>query len=450
MKMKKFALRGLVTLAVVVALCIFFSGTVRSLTTPKVRFAQVRMGKMEQETELKGQIVFPEEEEMKINMPENLSLTVTKVYVTAGSKVEKGDYLISAKVTDEEKTMKALRKDASAAQKEIRTLEQKTKYIRLTPGEKRWQEAWNAESEAREKEQEARVNLQTGLRQAGFEMTENGTLPEEAGEELKMLFDAWKLERQALEDASTAMAAVERYAIPDDTWSNMQQLQEQEEQLATLEEQMTDLQVLSKTTEKISANRTAYISKINVEKGSTVDVDTVILTITAENTNPVIRIDLSHVKQEVRQGTSITLIGNGLGNPVSSVVDTGLNIEGHPYADVEITQDVIYSLGSVSAMMKNSEVKAKLVTRSNETTCLLPASAVRGSGEKRYVYVGQLENSTFGGSQMKVMKVNVTVLAESGSTVSVAEDLTYQKVLYMEDRALTEGGMVMEYANSDN
>jgi len=61
------------------------------------------------------------------------------------------------------------------------------------------------------------------------------------------------------------------------------------------------------------------------------------------------------------------------------------------------------------------------------------------------VYVGKTENSTFGGNRMTVEKMNVTVLAESGSTVSVAEDLTSRKVLYMEDRTLTEDGAVMEY-----
>ena len=123
MKMKKFALRGMVILAVAVALCIFFSGTVRSLTTPKVRFAQVKMGRMEQETELKGQVVFPAEEEVKVSVPEGLSLTVTRVYVTAGDKVKKGDNLIASKVTDGEKTLEKLKKDAAATQRELRALE---------------------------------------------------------------------------------------------------------------------------------------------------------------------------------------------------------------------------------------------------------------------------------------------------------------------------------------
>ena len=37
MKLKKFALRGLIALAVAVALCMFFARTVQTITTPKVK-----------------------------------------------------------------------------------------------------------------------------------------------------------------------------------------------------------------------------------------------------------------------------------------------------------------------------------------------------------------------------------------------------------------------------
>ena len=36
MKLKKFALKGLIILAVAVALCMFFARTVQTITTPKV------------------------------------------------------------------------------------------------------------------------------------------------------------------------------------------------------------------------------------------------------------------------------------------------------------------------------------------------------------------------------------------------------------------------------
>ena len=47
MRLKKIALRGMIILAAIVALCILFAGTLRSLTTPKVDFAEVKNGKFE-------------------------------------------------------------------------------------------------------------------------------------------------------------------------------------------------------------------------------------------------------------------------------------------------------------------------------------------------------------------------------------------------------------------
>ena len=43
--MKKVALKAMVVLAIVIALCMFFSGTVRTITTPRVRFLSAKQGK---------------------------------------------------------------------------------------------------------------------------------------------------------------------------------------------------------------------------------------------------------------------------------------------------------------------------------------------------------------------------------------------------------------------
>ncbi|MBQ9251723.1 MAG: hypothetical protein IJ188_03710 [Clostridia bacterium] len=442
--MKKFALRGMVILAIVVALCIFFSGTIRTLTTPKVRFAQAKMGKMEQETQLTGKVVFPETEELKLEIPEGLSLTVTRVHVAAGDQVKAGETLLTTKVTDAEKTLESLRKESATAQKELRTLEKKTAEVRLTRGEQSWQVAWEREDGAREAEREARVNLAAALRQENLTWNGEETLPEGASEAAAALFEAWGQAAEELTEAGAELAALERYAIPEETWTALQQKKEAQQKLADLETQMTTLQVLQKTMEKIPAPRAMYIAEISLEKGATIDGDTVVLKMTAEGSAPVIRVDLSEVKQEVKPGASISLEADTWSRPTVKIINTGLTNEGHPYGDAEITKDAIYALGSVGTMMKN-ELKARMTTRSQDATCLLPASAVRGSGDSRYVYVGQSEGSAFGGSRMVAQKMDVTVLAESGSTVSIAEDLTYQKVLYMEDRALTEGGAVMEY-----
>ncbi len=443
MNMKRFALKGLGILAAVVAFCMFFSGTIRTLTTPKVRFAQVRMGKMEQETELTGKVVFPEEEELRIALPEGVTLTLTGVQASPGDRVKKGSTLATARVTDREKSLAELRKELANTRKELRTLEKKAGAIRLTRGEESWKKAWERENEARSREQEARVSLQAAAAEAGIPWPAE-TLPEEAGEEFTGLYEGWRQAKEDLAAAEAELARLERYAIPEESWSVLQQREEALRKQQQLEGQMTDLEVTARIRQKITAPRTAYVTGVPVEKGSVVDADTVLLKLTAEGKDPVIRVDLSGVKQEVSPGTSLIFDSDGWEKPSSKVIGLGMTAEGRPYADVEISEELTRALGNVSTLMKK-EIRGRLVTRSKEATCLVPAAAVRGSGENRYVYIGENESSTFGGNQMKARKMDVRVLAESGSTVSLAEDLTYQRVLYMEDRALSEGCAVMEY-----
>ena len=227
---------------------------------------------------------------------------MTRVHVSAGDKVKAGATLLSTKVTDAEKTMAGLKKDLASAEKDLRNLEKKAGVIRLTRGEAQWQEAWEAEAEAREAERTARVQLLSALRQAGLEMNQDA-LPENAGEEITALYEAWKQAQAAAGKAEKALAALDRYAIPEENWNTLQQKGKPSGRSADLEEQMTELQVLSGTAEKITAPRAAYVSQISVEKGSVVDGDTVILKLTAEGKDPVIRVDLSEVKQEVNPGS---------------------------------------------------------------------------------------------------------------------------------------------------
>ncbi len=443
--MKKFALRGLIILAVVVALCIFFSGTVRTLTTPKVRYAQAKNGKFEQSTSLTGKVVFPMEEEVRFPIPEGMTLTVTRVRVTAGDSVKEGDVLAVAKVMDADKTLAGLEKDYETARTSLRSLEKKLGDIRLSSGEQRWQEAWETEQKAMKAERDARVNLTVLLNQGGLELAADGTLPEQADEETRTAYRGWKSAEAAWTAKQAELRALDRYAIADDLWSDMLKMDEYRRSMAESEQKITDLEILKKQAEQITAPHAGYISEVKIEKGSSLDGETVLVKMTQAGTGPVIRADLGTVKQTVEKGTVIEVDSDTWGRTETEGTETGMSLEGHPYADCAINRDVRYALGSVAEMMKLSEIKLTLSTRARETTCLLPAAAVRGSGNDRYVYVAERESSTFGGTRLKCKKMSVTVLGESGSTVSLAEDLTYEQVIYMEDRAISEGATVMTY-----
>ena len=60
MNLKKIAVRALAALAVCVALCMFFAGTVRTITTPKVKLISGRRGKLEEKISLIGKLTFTE------------------------------------------------------------------------------------------------------------------------------------------------------------------------------------------------------------------------------------------------------------------------------------------------------------------------------------------------------------------------------------------------------
>ena len=64
--MKKMAIKGLVTLAAVVALCMFFSGTIKTISTAKVKLVTAKQGKLEEEIKLSGNLTFPETEDVKL------------------------------------------------------------------------------------------------------------------------------------------------------------------------------------------------------------------------------------------------------------------------------------------------------------------------------------------------------------------------------------------------
>ena len=97
MKLKQFALKGLVTLAVVVALCMFFSGTVKTITTPKIKMVATKEGKLEQTAQLNAKLVFAESEPFRIEEAMEATVLVERVFVRPGYGVKKGDIILIRK-----------------------------------------------------------------------------------------------------------------------------------------------------------------------------------------------------------------------------------------------------------------------------------------------------------------------------------------------------------------
>ena len=110
--MKKFAIKGLVSVAVFVALCMFFSGTIKTITTPKVRLVSAKQGKLEEAIKLSGKLLFPKTQEVFLEgLEDDQSVTITRVRVAVGRAVEEGDVLFEAEVSGYDSALKTLQAD---------------------------------------------------------------------------------------------------------------------------------------------------------------------------------------------------------------------------------------------------------------------------------------------------------------------------------------------------
>ena len=142
--MKKFAIKGLVALAAVVALSMFFSGTIKTISTAKVKLVTAKQGKLEEEIKLSGQLTFPEKEDVKLELSSDQSVTIKRVRVAKGRRISAGDVLFEAEVSGYDKEMESLRGDYDDAQKKLLELERKNGDLRLKRTVEIWIEAYDA------------------------------------------------------------------------------------------------------------------------------------------------------------------------------------------------------------------------------------------------------------------------------------------------------------------
>ena len=102
MKLKRFALRGLIALAVMVALCMFFARTVQTITTPKVQLVTGSSGRYEEKMTFTGQVHFPETEDIIVQDAKDLGAVVGRIYVKEGHWVKAGDIIFTAEAGEVE------------------------------------------------------------------------------------------------------------------------------------------------------------------------------------------------------------------------------------------------------------------------------------------------------------------------------------------------------------
>ena len=441
MNLKKIAVRALAALAVCVALCMFFAGTVRTITTPKVKLISGRRGKLEEKISLIGKLTFTEVTPLEVKLPADVTLTVTKVNTRPGYTVKAGDVLVEAKVTNYDSVLKTFRDAYDQASEQLLTLENKNRGLRITKRDEAYAEAYFGLRDARTDVATLSLELDAMLAREGLERVEDG-YPEGASEALMALIDRYRAALEAREEADRAMQSAARYSVEEDVWAYITESRELSRKIDDAEANLRALVLLNDSVSAIEAPHDGYTAVVNVKEGESYDGSLPLLTLTAEGADPVLRCDVSDIARAIAEGSTVTMDGDS--GYESTVSATGIDAEGKRYVDVALTKDIIRARGTVYAMTLE-DTPLTLIYRAKDSTTLLPVTAVRGSGEDRYVFVTEKNASAFGGDTLKLRKLPVNVQAESGGTASIDDDITYYTIAYMEDRPVNEGDAVMEY-----
>ena len=444
--MKRFAIKGLAALAAVVALCMFFSGTMKTLSTAKVKIVTAKSGKLEERLSLEGTLVFPETEEIGVSgLSAGQSVTVRRVRVAKGRRVKAGDVLLEGEVEGLEAKLDELTKTCEDAQKELLELERKNGEMRLKRTEELWIAAYDALAAAKAAQLEAQTSLVVAARMAGVEL-DGGRLPEGVKEEELLAC------QQAADDADAAAAqalrsfqSANRLGISEDVVTAITKTRELEAKISDAQAQIAELTVLRERARAVVAPHDGTIVEVSVKAGDSIGEQTVAVVMSADKSRGVLRVQTDSTDRRIEKGTQ-TEAGNDGGKTVTKkVTDTGVTEEGKPYVDIELSDKDITSLGGAASLM-STPVKVTVSYRASSSTTLLPVSAVRGTGEQRYVYVISDTQNALGEQTLKVTKQDVKVLAEVGGTASLETDLSRQRIAYMEDRPIEDGSEVMLYA----
>lgn len=442
--MKKWAIRGLMTLGVVVALCMFFSGTVKNLTTAKVKIAVPKGGRLEEKIELKGALTFPKTHEVKPPLESGESLVVTRVVVANGYRVAKGDPLLETEVADYEKTRAELNEAYQAAQKAYLELERKNSGLYLRRSEENWITAYDTLAQCGQDLMQARLELRVIAEGLGLSLVDD-RLPE--GTEDAALLEAQQRVEEAVkaqQEAQRQFDDVNRLGIQDKVVEYITQNRELTARMQKAQDGLLRLETLRQQTAVLTAPHDGYVVSVPVKAGYVYNGKIALLVMSAQGQEPVLRADVDDLERVIEKDTKVEITREGGKAIEKRVTETGMNAMGREIIDVALTDTDVTALGGCASLL-DKQVDLSITYKAAASTTLLPSAAVRGVGSSRYVYLISEEWSKTGRTVLRVQKLPVTVLAEFGDTASVENELGNSRVAYMEDRAISEGSEVMAY-----
>lgn len=475
---RKKAIKALIWLMVVLAVCMFFARTLQTITTAKVEKIKAVRAKMEDHIKLDGKVHFEKGEDVVIKEAKGMGAGVEKVLAKEGYFVKKGDLMVTLSSQEFEGKMEALQTEHQKAAHEWS--EETAKTIRL-PQVSYHNELHQKMLEASDAYFEKRAEALRLAHRFGVTLPEDiqawGETPDTIlrrvpkgqpdtvtpdpiptpmppvaedkypglGEAVKAAHDAYVAQQQSMKTLYNLYMGIGGTRIGIATFESIAKRDAKVEEMKKIEEKMFALSEKNEAMQNVYAPHDGYVTKMDIKVGDSYDGLKPLFVISKEGDAPSLRADVTDIKKTLKKGMKAKV--EGLQKDVQ-ITDVLLDTDKRRYAVISLTEKQVTELGGLNQLM-TKEVPMTLVYKSDKTTTLIPASALRtDDGGKHFVYV--IENSwggMLGNNQLKVKKVPVTVLEKSDKMVSLSDDLSYAEIADHEDRTIKDGLQVMEYVD---
>lgn len=454
MKLKKFALRGLIALAVAVALCMFFARTVQTITTPKIRLVTASSGRLEQKMTFQSEVYFPDTEDFVIEDAKKTAVTVKHVYVKPGHYVKEGDTIFTAECASYEEDMKKLRDEYDTKRKELIELDIANRKLSR---ESLQNELYDAMLEAQDKLTD--LSYEARLLALEYDITLSGDVTDwkkqlatlkEVPADVTQAVNKAVAASSAFNEAQSAFFAIKedrKQRVKDEVFKYINDRNAAIRAMDELTGEMVDLAKRVKSLQTVKATRDGYIVSLGVTEGEAYEGVKAAYTMNGKDSQPILRASLSGVDRTIADDTKAELDSEMYGTEKTSVERTFTAADGTKYLYIRMPERFAAEDSSaIRRFMSDGSVEVNITYRAKKNTTLLTPSAVRGTEDDAYVW---LIKQNWGGFMnqggMTVVKTPVTVIERSDKAVSIEEDLSYQQIADREDRALSDGQAVMEY-----
>ena len=448
-KRKRRAIKGFLILILILLLCVFLSGTLRTLSTANVYTAIPTYGKLKENINASGILSFTEIEGYpQISLPEGVTLRINHVHAAPGLKVSEGDLLAEAQVSNLSKLQATLEEEYESEAKKLTALQLDNTSIRITSREENWINAYDIYLERQKTLLQTQTDLQCAAESKGIYLTNSMALPDDCRDEylLTLNHDMQKAQ-ELLDSAQAALERANRQGYSQSVVNFVLEEREIQDKMSKIREELAQLQLLNENVMEIRAPHDGYVLQVNIQEEESWSGNHDMMIISNDSSTPILQVDIEEVRRTVPMGNPVSIQGR-YGSTITGCIDRlGIDFRGNTLAEIDLKTSDLSLLGNISELLAQG-TSVTIPLEAETDSVLIPASAVRGSGNNRYVYELSESENLLGQQIYSAKKVTVHVIEAADQIAAVSDDLRMDiPVIYMEDRGISDGTEVIPVSN---